>query len=395
MTTVDIPDLCTESSDATGAQVQRLIDLASHGLAQMFDDQNRLFCFRFTASSKGLLREGQSPRYSVMTLLGLNRLEQSGVSSPVEITPVLEGLLRNTDWVDNIGDLGLLVWLCAHVDPEALTKLDERLGISNALQRYSDAQRGQTMELAWLLTGLCYWAQASPEVQPRIERLTFEVYERLKSNQGRHGIFGHSARRGSLAGRARGWIGSFADQVYPIYAMALFAKAYGDPEAEARALQCGRAICEAQGARGQWWWHYDSSTGYVIDGYPVFSVHQHGMAPMALLALSEMTRKDFSPWIHRGLEWIGGRNELQLDMENSAAKVVWRCICRKSSGLNGYVNAALQRRILNPTESGDALKVLFECRPYELGWLLYAFAGRITNPSCPMTSDSLMNGARP
>ncbi len=37
---------------------------------------------------------------------------------------------------------------------------------------------------------------------------------------------------------------------------------------------------------------------------------------------------------------------------------------------------------LRPAESAGAggdLKVLFECRPYELGWLLYAFAGRDGN----------------
>jgi hypothetical protein len=270
--------------------------------------------------------------------------------------------------------------------------VDERLSVRHALQKYSDAQRGQTMELAWLLTGLCSWALACPGEQSEVKRLAVEVYERLKNNQGRHGIFGHAARSGSLAGRTRGWIGSFADQVYPIYAMVLFAKAYGDREAEARSLQCGRAICDAQGEKGQWWWHYDSSTGRVLEGYPVFSVHQHAMAPMALLALSQLTQKDFNPWIYRGLDWINKGNELQFDMENSAAKVVWRCICRKSSGLNGYVSAALQRRILDPTESSDALKVLFECRPYELGWLLYAFAGRVKNPSSPLTSDSPMNG---
>jgi len=27
-------------------------------------------------------------------------------------------------------------------------------------------------------------------------------------------------------------------------------------------------ICGAQGAAGQWWWHYDSRTGGVVEGYP-------------------------------------------------------------------------------------------------------------------------------
>jgi hypothetical protein len=34
-------------------------------------------------------------------------------------------------------------------------------------------------------------------------------------------------------------------------------------------------------------------------------------------------------------------------------------------------------------ERAEDLKVLFECRPYELGWLLYAFANRIGKTVLP------------
>jgi len=389
MTTALSTALCVTPSHDTRATVQRLVDLAVDGLVPMFDQQTRQFCFKMNGAGDGLVREGQSRRYTVITLMGLHRLEQSGVQSPIGIFPVLDGLLSNTDWIDNIGDLGLLVWLCAQSAPERLEEVDQRLRVSSALQKYSDAQIGQTMELAWLLTGLCYWGLACPEKLAGLRPLASEVLRRLKNNQGKHGIFGHSSRTGSLSGRTRGWIGSFADQVYPIYAMALFSKAYGDHAAEMRALQCARAICQAQGEKGQWWWHYDSSTGHVIDGYPVFSVHQHAMAPMTLFALGEVTGEDFQPWIYRGLEWINGRNELQFDMENAAAKLVWRCIERSSSRLTRYVTAALAREDREPVESRSHLKVVFECRPYELGWLLYAFAGRIGQHGSPLLNRTV------
>ena len=94
-----------------------------------------------------------------------------------------------------------------------------------------------------------------------------------------------------------------------------------------RALDCALAICKAQGSLGQWWWHYDSSNGQVVETFPVFSVHQHAMGPMALIALGEAIQSDFSPWIYKGLEWIED-NELGINMRDDSANVVWRCIGR-------------------------------------------------------------------
>ena len=311
------------------------------------------------------------------------------MKSPLAVEPVLERLLTNTDWIDNIGDLGLLLWLCAHMAPGQLEKVGKRMGVSTALHRYRDAQAAHTMELAWFLTGLCYWELASPRNQAGIKDLAFETYEKLKRNQGKYGIFAHAARHGSLAERSRGWIGSFADQVYPIYAMSLFSSAFGDREAPTRALQCARAICEAQGEKGQWWWHYDSSQGQVIEGYPVFSVHQHAMAPMALFQLGDLTAHDFNPWIYKGLQWINSNNELKYEMEDASHAVIWRCICRSRRSLARYLQAGLGRysdKIEH--ECPEDLKILFECRPYELGWLLYAFAARSgKNDTC--TSNQL------
>ena len=82
-------------------------------------------------------------------------------------------------------------------------------------------------------------------------------------------------------------MGSFAAQVYPIQALARLHRSADDQEALAVANSVAAAICTAQGEAGQWWWHYDGRTGGVVEGYPVYSVHQHAMGPMALLDLAE------------------------------------------------------------------------------------------------------------
>ena len=173
-----------------------------------------------------------------------------------------------------------------------------------------------------------------------------------------------------MAGVVRGRVGSFADQVYPIFAMAHFSQVFGHQEARDNALRCARAICSLQGSLGQWWWHYDSVTGRVVEHFPVYSVHQHGMAPMALLALEETCGADFDAHINRGLSWISGANELHQDLENSDAGVAWRCIQPPKS--NPY--AAGVRVLMGKEPSRGPLHILYECRPYELGWLLYALA---------------------
>ena len=82
------------------------------------------------------------------------------------------------------------------------------------------------MELAWFLTGLSNWALACPEKQSRLRDLAFQTFDMLKKNRGEQGFFGHLARDASVQGMTRGRIGSFADQVYPIYAMTRFSQAY-------------------------------------------------------------------------------------------------------------------------------------------------------------------------
>jgi hypothetical protein len=335
----------------------------------MFNPSAGMFCYTLKKTTRGLLQEGISPRYTAMTLMGLHRLQQKGVSSPVDVERVLERFLANTDWVDNIGDLGLLLWLCAQVAPRRLAELDSRFQISTALSRFAHVSSGVTMSLAWFLTGLSYYSQMSDNPE-KIRDVARETYILLIQNQGKNGYFGHLASHLSLKGRVRGWIGSFADQVYPIYGLTQFSQVFGDDSALHRARECALAICEAQGPLGQWWWHYDSRKGRVFEEYPVFSVHQHGMAPMTLFALSKASGMNFDSWIYKGLEWIDRRNEISVNMEEASAGVIWRCI--QPSSLKRLSGALSGTRRKSP--GPDGLRILFECRPYELGWLLYGLA---------------------
>jgi hypothetical protein len=366
--------LHVQTSEDIQGTIRRLTALAVNGLVSMFDAEKQLFCFKLKRTANGAVREGISRRYTMITLMGLHRLEESGGSSPIQIKPVFELLLPNTDWVDNVGDLGLLLWLCAFVAPSRVEELIQRLSIKTALDRFRDAQHGSTMELAWFLSGLSHASLACPAKLPDMRDLAIKTYRLLRKNQGEQGIFGHVAKSENIADIFRKRIGHFADQVYPIYAMTKFWQAFHYEKAAEKALDCALAICEAQGPQGQWWWHYDSSNGQVVGKYPVYSVHQHGMAPLVLFALGEAIQSDFSPWIYKGLQWIND-NELDVDLEDASANVVWRCI--SGSTAQRYWRVAVAKMTGGHVRpSRERMNVLFECRPYELGWLLYAFAGR-------------------
>jgi hypothetical protein len=354
-----------------------LIELAADGLGQMFDSEKGVFCFRLNQTNDALVREGTSVRYTIISLLGLHRLEASGGRSPISVHTTLEKLLGEDNQITNAGDFGLLLWLCALVSPKSLGPVCRKLDLQNALRRYSDARQRRTMELAWLLAGFSHSTLAGA-ADGKFSDIAFEAYRLIKSNQGKSGLFGHLHKSASFSGMIRGRIGSFADQVYPIYALSKFAQAYDVPEALELALKCAEGISRAQGPLGQWWWHYDSHSGEVRGHYPVYSVHQHGMGPMALLAISEASGADFNASICKGLKWISGNNEIGFDFRSLEAKVVWRSLYSSTHGTTLDVVKSFLRKP-ERSHSTHNLTVKFECWPYELGWLLYALAG--TDPS--------------
>lgn len=368
------PFSSSQLSTEAVCDAQELTAFATRGLKAMFDKEKQLFCHRLLRTEQGLVREGLSPRYTIMTLLGLRRMELAGQDSPFDLQAIYASLVRNTDWIQGAGDLGLMIWVTASSDPERLDDFLLKFDFETALDRYSDAREGRTMELAWFLSGLAHAAESSPRLVNTLTDLSVETYHRLEENQGEYGLFGHMSTKKSRRGWLRGHIGSFADQIYPIYAMSKFAKSFAIEDPLGPALECTSTICGAQGKSGQWWWLYDARSGRVSSRYPVYSVHQHGMGPMGLFAVEESTGQSFREFIYRGLHWIYGVNELGLDLRDGAQNLIWRCALPRSRHFKTWEIISSMFRTSNKDSQVPSLKILYEQRPYEFGWLLYAFA---------------------
>jgi hypothetical protein len=371
LTTAEAGDssLSVLGDGACSIDVRQLNGFALNGLPQMFNKEAQLFCRILRRTESGLRQEGTSQQYTIMALLGLHRLAAASVSVPVAISGTVELMLERSDWVKNIGDIGLMLWVSAVASPEYLEQVVTKFNVKQALEY---ATERNTMDLALFLAGLAH--HSSAEVG-RLSDLTDQgvhAFHLLKENQGEEGIFGHCARRKSISGVIRGRIGSFVDQSYSIYALSKAAQAYSLEQAATTALDCALTICQAQGPLGQWWWHYDALTGRVLGRYPIFSVHQAGTAPMALMELGKTLQSDFDPWIVKGLNWLCGANELAQDLRDPASNVIWGCICQnKMRKLVNTAFAYLLRR--EGTTSYENLSVRHECRPYDHGMLLYAF----------------------
>jgi hypothetical protein len=83
--------------------------------------------------------------------------------------------------------------------------------------------------------------------------------------------------------------------------------------------------------------------------------------------------------------WVFGENELRRTMIDGDQGVIWRSIRRRHAHnklihvFKGLSLAGLQgagNRLASMVNTPGQLDVDMECRPYELGWLLMAFARR-------------------
>ncbi|MFG3200939.1 hypothetical protein [Streptomyces sp. NPDC048192] len=370
------------------ALAQRLLSVAESGLPSMLLPGSEAFAFtmagrRAPDGSWVLQRRGTSIRYAAITALGARFLPEDrqravlGGRTAEEFTGLL---VESLPAVANLGDAALISWAAAETGHP---KLSDALAQVDALDEPGRPQ--YTVEAAWVLSALA----AACDTVDVDARLTAARDRLLRSRIGDSPLFPHATGPG-LVPWYRAHVSCFADQTYPLQALARAHAAVGgggDPEALAAAEACAARICALQGDGGQWWWHYDARTGAVIEGYPVYSVHQHAMAPTALFDLADAGGADFGAAIRKGLRWMTDVPELAERPQHreplilDALGVTWRKVhrgdprkaVRAARGLGTRVAPGLRLKSLD--RMYRPLSVDRECRPYEFGWMLHAWQG--------------------
>ena len=360
--------LITGRDSQSAALLERLLQISVRQLAEQQVGGDFVFTVTGSAAPGGgwqLRRAGTSLRYGAIAALGLLRLpeaEQRVVLGGQTCDDLLDRLAKGLDASTNVGDAAVVSWACAEIGHG---------GLARGLDRLAELDRPDApldvLSAAWVVTALV------------AARTQADVEERLAAARGRllgaRGAVVYPHTTGASAWY-RAHVGSFADQVYPIQALARLHGSADDPEALAVANSVAGVICAAQGDAGQWWWHYDSRTGEVVEGYPVYTVHQHAMAPMALLDLADAGGDGHLDNIRLGLRWLAGPPEADEELVLDTPPITWRKVARADPRkvVRGLRAASTRVR---PGMSLPALDRMYrpgavdhECRPYELGWLL-------------------------
>jgi hypothetical protein len=364
--------LVADRDTPSAALLEKLLRIAFRRLPEQQVNGEFVFTVTGEATPDGgwrLRPTGTSIRYGSIAALGLLRAgetEQRAALDGQTGEDLIGQLAKRLDEIAGVGDVALICWAAAEAAhselPHALARLEQLDGQQRPLD---------VVSAAWVVSAL-----VAARHQADVEQHLAAARQRLLAARGET-AYPHIT--GPAAPWYRAHVGSFADQVYPIQALARLHGSADDPEALAVANRVAGVICAAQGAAGQWWWHYDSRTGGVVEGYPVYTVHQHAMAPMALLDLAEAGGEEHLDAICRGLRWLAGPPEADAELVLEEPPITWRKVARGDQRkLVRGLRAASTR--LHPGTRIQALDRLYppgpvdrECRPYELGWLLMAW----------------------
>lgn len=318
---------------------------------------------------------GSSIRYSAIVLIGLQSAVSSGLldSNKGESRDHLKTLKRFINQVDNYGDMGLILFGAAIQGDEEIQDLIERSW--QLMEKHSASKNNvyETMWLAWLLDGFCAAAKLMPKNAVLLQRAR-HVANRLLSNQElKSGLFHRTRNWGNFIGRIREQISFFCDQVYPVHALSSAYMILGENAYLSAANQCAQQLKELQGPSGEWWWIYNVPKGKVAEPFPVYSVHQYGMAPMALTRLRQAGGLNLETSCAKGISWLA-KNQLKNNMVDEQVSLIWRSHRRAHLGrlITSYNQISSIFGIFPNSLSSSRLQIDWECRPYELGWLLYA-----------------------
>lgn len=335
-----------EVDPAAGARVRRLLRLAVRGLPAAYLPGTGEFARTLRAVTGGtgvrVESEGTSLRGAAVAALGLARVPldtQRQVltgRSAAELALLVAG---RAEAEEDVGTVALAARAAVEAADSCPSVLLDRLG-----EMLDRPRPMATVDLALLLV-TAVSASGFGGTHDLVERAA----SRLLYSHGPAGIWPH--RVPSAKVRAPEGVGTFEDQAHALQALARASALTGDHTLLRAADRTAARLCGLQGPAGQWPWRYDVRHGAAVGDQPVHSVHQHALAPMALLDLLDAGGADHRAAVAAGLAWLDRHPEVVEEVVSERFGLVWRRV--------GAGEGASREDVVD-----------HECRPDELGWLL-------------------------
>ncbi len=370
--------------EETADKLEILRKHALRRLPDMLDEEKALFSFRSIIDRNRWINEGTSMRYTAIAMLGLLEEKRLGFQCRIDIRPIIERIITEYKYASNLGDLGLALWVLARGARAGVVDsgLDEALEFtitSLKSDRNLETRIIDSMKHSWVLMALLECRACGLEAKgfnAAVEHSYLDLQQNYHKNTS---LFSFNRREERGLPPVLKRLSFFAEQVYGILAMASFYESTGDEEALSTAEACADKLVFFQTKKGGWPWRYNAVKGTLAEVFPLYSVHQDGMAPMALARLSQVSSHDYIPHILKGLSWLEGNNELNTRLYDEKLDIIWRSALRKGPlKFFSQMNKALALINFSNLHISDKLVPFYdtkkEVRSYHMGWILCAYA---------------------
>lgn len=352
-------------------------ETAKKGLAHCYLEPSKRLPHTTRHHKENLLKPaGDSVRYAAISQIGIQRWLKYHHQDRDGLPDLWSHITDRLDTTTHIGDLALALW--AGVQGQADNCEQFVRAIREQWPRQSDLCNA--VELGWVVQACTVGLRELSLPESDLKPILDDAHTRLASLFNQKSNLFQRHNRGGFREIVSRQVACFADQVYPIVAMSTYGTAFGDRKSIDLAGRVVEQICRHQGTLGQWQWHYDVFEGKVCEEYPVFSVHQDSMAPMSILAGDNACGADHTREIDLGMRWLFGENELQESLVLEDKGIIWRDIERREPAMFSRKTRSmccilgLKRLHRGASKFFRTFVVNRECRPYHLGWILYAWA---------------------
>src|ERR1700757_3461413 len=114
----------------TRPEISAFCSIAVKALVSLFDEKELLFRRRVTLREGAFRREAASQRRTVIALLGLKCLLDSGQQQPFDLESIENSVFQDKSWIQGVGDLGVLVKFAAEYNPNRLALLADRFDLA-------------------------------------------------------------------------------------------------------------------------------------------------------------------------------------------------------------------------------------------------------------------------